>query len=108
MLQVMANSEDDASMLMSSLRMDMDEIIETLRKGFQAQYILMHANKRLVFKLAHTFGFDKMVPFEDYVMVSLRATSFKISRDTMLLYCNHEVSHYEFVSCRKASNPCLA
>ena len=46
-----------------------------LYKGYQAQYVLVHANKLLVFKIAHHFGYDKSVPFEDYVMVSISLAS---------------------------------
>lgn len=62
------------TVLTQNLGMSMDVVLQTLENGFKAQYVLMHANKRLVFKLAHHFGFDKSVPFEDYVMVSSRET----------------------------------
>lgn len=45
------------------------QIADQLTCGLRAKHALVHANKRLVFKAAHRFGFKPDIPFEDSVMV---------------------------------------
>lgn len=57
----------DLSMLTG---MQASQVSQQLVLGLQAKHALVHANKRLVFKLAHSCQWDGGVPFEDCVMVS--------------------------------------
>lgn len=58
-----------AAELTTRLGASLDAISDTLSRGLRAKHALLHANKRLVFKLAHSFGFDRRVPYEEYVLV---------------------------------------
>ena len=74
MLQAELHRQPNAVELTGRLGMSLDQISEALTVGLKAKHELMHANKRLVFKMAHSYGWDTRIPFEDYVMVGCRST----------------------------------
>ena len=51
------------------LKLNSCQVRAKLKQGLRALQTLVHANKKLVFKLAHRFGWEQNLPFEDCVMV---------------------------------------
>ena len=60
-----------AEELTRTLKIPLHEIRKALELGLKAKHALLHANKRMVFKLAHLHGDLTAVPLEEYVLVSL-------------------------------------
>ena len=68
-LEAAYHRQPSSAELESALKLDGCQITAKLNQGLRAMQMLMHANKKLVFKLAHKFGWERNLPFEDCVMV---------------------------------------
>ena len=63
--------EPSSAELESALKLSRCQVTAKLNQGLRAMQTLVHANKKLVFKLAHKFGWERNLPFEDCVMVRI-------------------------------------
>lgn len=71
MLEAAYKREPASAELERELKLSQCQVTAKLNQGLRALHTLVHANKKLVFKLAHKFGWERNLPFEDCVMVQL-------------------------------------
>ena len=70
-LHIECKRQPTTAELEAKLGLQLWEVSRQLMLGLRAKHVLVHANKRLVFKAAHKFGWEPNFPFEDCVMVHL-------------------------------------